>query len=529
MQLLTGFIIIKNIFIKLLSHIGFIFWAIISIADAQVVCSGSWALNNPFSQACISGQHIGSLNPAVDPLGCPINPVYSSNQSNTYTFPSPVSRFTIDFKEFNSSPGCARIEVKINGIFYPLTNANITHFSHISTGPPCRSLPLNLAVTSDGYISSSSSGGIGTETLGGIIFSNINATSVSISTNDANGALFSDPYNCAPVLTFCSGSWALQRPIAVQCNSGQWVGWQNPGQPAGCPINPAYPGTETNKFTFTSPVSDFSIDFNGFDGQNQCSRMQLKVNDIFYHLTPSNLTPLPAGTECTGTSVMFVTSDGYIVSNSINSSGGGQGRITINGVNATSVSVSTNDAAGTLFTNPFSCNIIVPLKLESFTGMNKECQALLNWKTGVEQNVSKIEIQRSQDAITFTNIGRVAPKGSNSYYSFACNNTTTGYFRLKIIDHDGYYEYSNILNIKSDCSNTSYQVLPNPARSLIEIIGLTNNDKVFVLDMLGRNVLTFNSLQNNNKFDIQKLTPGMYILQVINNKMIKSNLKFIKN
>jgi hypothetical protein len=297
--------------------------------------------------------------------------------------------------------------------------------------------------------------------------------------------------------------------------------------PPGCPINPVYTGVETNTFTFSSPVSDFSFDFNGFDASSQCARIQLKVDGIFFHLTTSNLAPLPAGSTCTGTSIMFVTPDGYLTSNS--AIGGGQGRITINGVNATSIDISTNDGAGTLFSNPFNCIGVVPLKLESFIGISTTgCKTILNWKTGTESNIKNIEVQRSEDGVLFYKAGEIGPKGSNSLYSFATTNLTDAYFRLKINDLDGYYEYSNILSIKSNC-NTTYKVMPNPAISSIEIIDLKNDDKIFILDMLGRIFLTFNSPQNNNKFDIQKLAPGMYILQIINNVKVNTNIKIIKN
>lgn len=507
-------------------HIAFILWGIINTVIAQVPCSGSWAVNNPDSENCISGQLVGALNPAIDPSGCPINPIYTSSQTNTYTFANPVAGFTIDFTRFNSSAGCARIEVKIDGVFYPLSFANITHFSH-STNIPCRSPAFNLTVTNDGYLTSSSSIGIGTEIKGGIIFSNLNATTVTISTNDASGTLFSDPYNCSSPVTLCSGSWARQYPITQQCFSGQYIGEPLSVNPVGCPTNPVYTPAQTNTFTFTNPVSNFSIDFQGFDASSQCARMRLDVNNVFFHLTPSNITPLPVGSECTGTSVMFATSDGYLTSNS--NIGGGQGRITVSGINAASISVSTNDGAGIAVSNPFNCNSIIPLKLESFTGRSNNCKALLNWRTGIEQNVRDIEIQRSKDATVFSKIGNVLPKGSYNSYSFICDNNTTGYFRLKIIDFDGHYEFSNVLSVKSNCSNTLYKVLPNPASNSIEIVGLENNDNVFVLDISGRKALAFKSSPTNNKFEIQKLTPGMYILQVINNGIIKSNLKVIKN
>jgi hypothetical protein len=199
----------------------------------------------------------------------------------------------------------------------------------------------------------------------------------------------------------------------------------------------------------------------------------------------------------------------------------------ITNVNASSVTVSTNDGNGTAFSSPFGC-ITIPLKLESFTGFSTDCKALLKWRTGVEQNVKDIEIQRSENAASFTKVGKIVPKGSNSSYSFFCDNITNGYFRLKIIDFDGHYEYSNILSIKSNCNKTPYQVLPNLINNSIEIIGFKNNDKVFIVDMLGRILLIFTSSQSNNKFDIQKLTSGMYVLQVINNGMVKFSTKLIK-
>jgi len=254
--------------------------------------------------------------------------------------------------------------------------------------------------------------------------------------------------------------------------------------------------------------------------------MEIKVNGVFYHLTTANVSDLTPGPTCSGFfSTIAVTSDGYLTSSNLQYS---QGRIIITNVNANSVTVSTNDPQGAVFSNPFGCTTI-PLKLENFSGQSNNCNALLNWETGIEQNVKNIEIQRSENGSVFTKVGLVSPKGSNSHYSFITANTKNAYFRLKIIDLDGYYEYSNILSIKSNCSKIAYQVIPNPTSNSIKIMGLQNDDKVFVLDMLGKKVLTFNSSQNNNKFDIQKLTPGIYILQVINSGMIKSNMKLLKN
>lgn len=389
-------------------------------------------------------------------------------------------------------------------------------------------MPLNLTVTSDGYLTSSSSGGLSTETFGGIIFKDLNATSISISTNDANGSLFSDPYNCSPVISFCSGSWTLQRPITTECFSGQTVGENPSGNPAGCPTNPTYTSLQSNIFTFTNPVNAFFIDFRAFDGSPNCPRMEIKVNGVFYPLTTANISNMPAGSECIASfSTIVVTPDGYLTVANTQST---QCRIYISNTNTNSVTVSTNDGNGTAFSNPFSCIDVIPLKLESFLGTSTiGCKIILDWKTGTESNIKDIEVEKSKDGTMFYKMGEVIPKGSNSHYSFLTTSLTDAYFRLKIIDLDGYYEYSNILNIKSNCSNTAYKVIPNPASSSIEIMNLKKDDKIFILDMLGRIVLTFNSPQNTNKFDIQKLTSGMYIIQIINEGTVKSNIKLLKN
>lgn len=326
----------------------------------------------------------------------------------------------------------------------------------------------------------------------------------------------------------CSGSWTLQRPLTAECVVGQWVGWQNGAvNPSGCPINPVYIGVQLNTFTFALPANTFSIDFRDFDGSIQCPRIEIKINGVFYPLTVANLIDIPSGSTCTGSfSSLAITPDGYITIGSF-SPASSQGRIIITNVNATSVTVSTNDGNGTIFSNPFNCTT-VPLKLESFTGKSNDCKTLLKWKTGIEQNVRNIEIQRSEDGIIFSNVGKVSPKGSDSQYSFITDNYTDAYFRLKINDLDGYYEYSDIIYVKSSCNENSYSITPNPASDKVEIAGIKNSDHVLILDMLGKIVMRLNA-PVNNKLNIQSMPPGMYILQVFNSNTRKASLKLIKN
>jgi hypothetical protein len=146
-------------------------------------CSGHWANNHPLTFQCIAGQQIG-LPPMGDPVGCPINPNYTSSQSNTFYFDSPVDDFFIDFNAFNSlAIGCPRMRININSIFYPISSMNLVE---LPLGTSCTGSLTFLTITNDGYITTAFSQSNG---QGRLVFTGVNASSITISTNDAGGGI----------------------------------------------------------------------------------------------------------------------------------------------------------------------------------------------------------------------------------------------------------------------------------------------------------------------------------------------------
>ncbi len=119
------------------------------------------------------------------------------------------------------------------------------------------------------------------------------------------------------------------------------------------------------------------------------------------------------------------------------------------------------------------------------------------------------------------------PKGDNSTYSVEADNPNDAYFKLQTNDLDGNSEYSETIKVKANCNKMLYQVIPNPAASSITVTGLKKDDKANIFDMQGRLALSFKATQNNDKINIQKLTPGIYKLQIISNGMAQSNINTI--
>ena len=95
----------------------------------------------------------------------------------------------------------------------------------------------------------------------------------------------------------------------------------------------------------------------------------------------------------------------------------------------------------------------IPVELESFIASVKDKNINLNWITATELNNSGFDIEKSIDNLTWNKIGFVIGKGTTtekSYYSFEDNNPVNGksYYRLKQIDYDGTFTYSNIVAIE---------------------------------------------------------------------------------
>ncbi|MFN8243855.1 MAG: Ig-like domain-containing protein [Ferruginibacter sp.] len=191
------------------------------------------------------------------------------------------------------------------------------------------------------------------------------------------------------------------------------------------------------------------------------------------------------------------------------------------------------DAAGLLDPTPatvtITWNAVLPLTLIDFSGKLNGAQVDLNWKTAQEMNTDHFEVERSTDGINFTQIGKVAARGSLSSvtnYNMVDPIPVKGmnYYRLKILDKDGTYEYSKIVMIRIDNNiELITQVRPNPFTGKVDVyLSLSHNTQVdfrFV-DISGRVVFSkvvkgykgFNWYTIN---DLDRLPSAPYMLNIV--------------
>ncbi len=164
-----------------------------------------------------------------------------------------------------------------------------------------------------------------------------------------------------------------------------------------------------------------------------------------------------------------------------------------------------------------------PVTLISFTGVLENNGNRLKWATASEQNNRHFELQRRGDDSSFESIATINGYGTtnvNQFYNYLDKTSPfkTSYYRLKQIDFDGKFEYSNMVAVKSNFT-AKITIYPNPFTvdvniSLSEV--LKPNTKVFLYDVFGRKQnLTFTLNGNTINCKTTNLPTGSYVLKIV--------------
>lgn len=183
----------------------------------------------------------------------------------------------------------------------------------------------------------------------------------------------------------------------------------------------------------------------------------------------------------------------------------------------------------------------LPVSLLDFNGHRQTKDVVLNWKTQQEINSSSFDIERNSNG-NWELIGNVPARGNSNNvtdytYTDISPQGSVLLYRLKQIDFDRNFKYSNIIRIaaKGTTDITSY---PNPFTSHVNVsISSSGNQQVTVsvYDAGGKRVRSeIKTLYaGNNSFcvtSLDRLTNGIYYLEIKNIALeILARAKLIKD
>ena len=214
-------------------------------------------------------------------------------------------------------------------------------------------------------------------------------------------------------------------------------------------------------------------------------------------------------------------------------------------------------------------NPVFGLHLMDFTAAKSTYGTQIKWKTENEQNYTNFTVERSIDnGKTFDVLGGF-PSSSEGTYSFLDKNPliALNLYRLKLEDLNGTISYSNVISLQYSALNNNLvthgdmggiSIYPNPVQNTVlnlsidKIINSTgglavasaNNSlsrvdalpesttvySIKIINSTGSIVKTIETVKSYLQTDISGLSPGEYIIQVMNkaNKHIVGKSTFIK-
>jgi hypothetical protein len=274
-------------------------------------------------------------------------------------------------------------------------------------------------------------------------------------------------------------------------------------------------GRSVNINSTTAPTANYTLRLYYYD--TELTEYNTATNGTFA-LTDFNMTWASGGTSGTGCDLSTyrasATTNGLVAKADVTEAEYGASN------NGFSLELSLNHftafAATTSGGNP------LPVKLLAFTGIKDKNVHLLNWITATEQNASYFEVQYSANGNDFAAIGNVRAAGNSNtpqYYDFTNQPTNQSthqpicYYRLKMIDFDGSFEYSNVITIKEDGKEVTIIAFPNPSETGIFTLqgkSFARTDAI-VTNVLGQAIPT---VIQNNQLNLSTLPAGVYFVRI---------------
>ena len=208
--------------------------------------------------------------------------------------------------------------------------------------------------------------------------------------------------------------------------------------------------------------------------------------------------------------------------------------------NTLSFVYNVKDNAGVSSQNPatytLNWNMMLPVELTSFQAIRQEQSALISWATQVEINSDYFIVERSIDGGNmYENIGKLAAAGNSNErinYHFIDENIAKSalskvLYRLKMVDIDSRYIYSNIAELRLDTKEISFHLYPNPTQDILNIeyqlFNIDRASRVQILNAAGEVVYTNRVEPNANlsavqlAVEVRNFASGTYFIKITGN------------
>ena len=184
---------------------------------------------------------------------------------------------------------------------------------------------------------------------------------------------------------------------------------------------------------------------------------------------------------------------------------------------------------------------VLPISVEYFKAVQTGNKHLLSWKANCSSVSTIFEIERSTDGLRFTKLQTIAASQErcSQPFDYTDENPATGinYYRIKIIDVDEKWKYSNTVSLT--LKNNRFDVItisPNPSSKENAVLKINSGEacqiNIMITDFSGRIVVNQPAQVlpgiNQIKLNTSRLTRGTYLANVYALGSISKTLRLIK-
>ncbi|PZF73518.1 T9SS type A sorting domain-containing protein [Taibaiella soli] len=172
--------------------------------------------------------------------------------------------------------------------------------------------------------------------------------------------------------------------------------------------------------------------------------------------------------------------------------------------------------------NSALCGTPLPLKLLSFDAEKAGTSNNVSWTTAEEKNVGHFEIERSADGANWNTIGIISVDAHETVthsYSYQDQQPIAGtnFYRLKIVDQDQRFQYSQVVVIRQNASGVaSLHIYPNPAHAIatIELPADATGSELSVYNAVGVQIYKQSVTGQQTTISTENYAPAVYYIVI---------------
>jgi PKD repeat protein len=175
----------------------------------------------------------------------------------------------------------------------------------------------------------------------------------------------------------------------------------------------------------------------------------------------------------------------------------------------------------------------LPIVLIGLRALPQGGDVLVKWETEFEKDSKRFELERSPNGVDWQNCSSIDANGQEVAYeyldpsAFSFTGRPTLFYRLKIIDQEGNYTYSNIQTVNYKWAEDIFSISPNPVDDLLRVdlkSIFSGSVQIDVLSVRGR--LLWSGMmeveKGNNAYQLAMgaFPSGMYLLRMRMNDQV---------